>query len=305
MGRDRDIQDVVIIGAGPAGLAAAIQLRRYGIAPLVLEGSRVGGLLRNAHWVENYPGFPGGISGPELVALLEKQAREAGVEIIYLEVRELDYQADGFRVITPACTYWSRVAILASGTKPRILNEPPVPDPLKDLIYYEVHHLWNMSGKRMVIMGAGDAAFDYALHLSRENEVVILNHSDRTQCLPLLRERASLSARITCWQNTRILRVVEADQGGILLECTGPDGPMALRADHLIGAIGRDPRLDYLSPSLSQKVSGLKNQGLLYSIGDVHNGIFRQTAIAVGEGIRAAMEISRLFPISGNTRNGK
>src|SRR4030067_2642076 len=109
-----DIEDVIIIGGGPAGIAAAIQLKRYGLAPLIFEREALGGLLRNANLVENYPGFPGGISGMKLVGLLEQQARAFGLRVTYAEVARLDLVAGLFQIETSPDHYAARLVVVAS-----------------------------------------------------------------------------------------------------------------------------------------------------------------------------------------------
>ena len=108
-------EDVIVIGAGPAGIAAAIQLRRFGLDPLLLERDRLGGLLVNANLVENYPGFPEGIRGAELVKLFEAQLRRVGVSISVEEATALDY-SDGFLIQTPRRRLTARIVVIASGT---------------------------------------------------------------------------------------------------------------------------------------------------------------------------------------------
>ncbi len=114
---------VVIIGAGPAGLAAAMQLKRQGIDPLVLERKLVGGLLLNANLVENYPGFVEGISGPELVSLFKDQAERLGVVIENEEVITASFEANHFRIVTNKRILKSQLLIAGSGTKPKKITD--------------------------------------------------------------------------------------------------------------------------------------------------------------------------------------
>jgi len=167
------IEDVLIIGAGPAGLAAAIQLQRYGIPPLILERHNPGGLLWNANLVENYPGFPQGISGVALVKRMQQQADEVGVKITAAEVTRLDWNGRHFRAETTTGILRAQYVVIASGTQPRRFTNFALPLRRADRIFYEVAPLLEIRGTEVAIVGAGDAAFDYALNLAqRKNQVV-------------------------------------------------------------------------------------------------------------------------------------
>lgn len=281
----------VIIGAGPAGLAAAMQLRRYGLQPLVFECAKAGGLLWNANLVENYPGFPAGISGPALVKLFQRQAERLGVEIICEAVIQLSWEGERFRVTSSNGLYFARQVILAMGTQARPFTDLNIPPALHERVLYEVEPILHVAGKRVVIVGAGDAAFDYALNLGKKNQVVILNRGEQRKCLPLLWERANLLPNIRYNSSTRLLEVSGAPAGEMLLKCDGPDGSLTLPADYLLGALGRAPRRDCLPAPLLKQAGDLERRGRLYFAGDLKNGLFRQTAIAVGDGLLAAMQI--------------
>lgn len=288
------INDVIIIGAGPAGIATALQLNRYGIIPLVFERDHLGGLLRNANLVENYPGFPSGITGRDLVCLFEKQAQVNSLKIIYENVNHLNYLDGFFHVSTSHQDYQSRIVVIATGTKPLIFRDFNIPNSLTNRVFYEVYPILSLESKRIAIVGGGDAAFDYALNLARNNDVLILNRSKKISCLPLLWDRVKASSRITYLPDTRIFQVTPAPDQTILLDINSATGPDLIQADVLIGAIGREPQLDFLSGQFSEIAIQLENQGCLYYVGDVVNGLYRQTAIAVGNGILAAMKIFRL-----------
>jgi thioredoxin reductase len=286
-----EAHDVLIIGAGPAGLATAIQLKRYGITPLIFERDQIGGLLWNANLVENYPGFPAGITGTRLVRLFEQQARRLSIQVLFEEVLELSFGGGLFQVTTPRHVYHSQVAVIASGTKPREVLDLSIPPDLQERISYEVRPRLDLQGQRIVIIGAGDAAFDYALNLCKKNDVIILNRGVQTRCLPLLWERASASPRINYHPKKRVTRITGTPGGDIELECTGPEGVTSLCASYIIIAVGRDPQLDFVSSDFLEQAARLQEQGILYIIGDVKSGIYRQTTIAVGEGVLAAMKI--------------
>ena len=287
-----EIKDVLIIGAGPAGIAAGMQLKRYGLEPVLLERAEIGGLLKNANLVENYPGFPGGISGPALVKLFERQVSDLSLGIHYQEVTKLDIEKGHyFLAETRKSVYYSRRVVVATGTQPRRFQDFEIPEELNRHIFYEVYPLLDTSGKEIAIVGAGDAAFDYALNLAWRNKVTILNHGRGLKCLPLLWERTKAESQIEYRENTAITSIKPHPISGILLECTTPAGLVSLQADYLIGAIGREPYLDFISERIIDLTPELEQQGLLYFIGDVKNGLYRQTSISVGDGVRAAMNI--------------
>ncbi len=287
----KEFYPVVIIGAGPAGLAAAMQLSRQGHQALVLERDRVGGLLWNANLVENYPGFPWGIRGPELVALFQEQAMDLGVNIAFAEAQLTGFTDDLFRIDTDHRKLAARILIVATGTRAKKLPESILGPGLEERIFSEVTPLLDYGGKKVIIIGGGDAAFDYALNLARANQVVILNRSQETKALNLLFDRAQAHPGITYHAPAEV-KIVQLDQEGKLNLSVSVDGELqTLEGDYLIAAIGREPEMSFVTPSIMEEIDKLQMEHRLFLIGDLKNGLCRQTAIAVGDGIRAAMEI--------------
>jgi thioredoxin reductase (NADPH) len=286
---------IVIIGAGPAGLAAALQLKRQGYEPLLLEGNRPGGLLHNANLVENYPGFPGGIKGPELVEKILVQAGGVGVEITSAEVLALDWLGEEFQLRTTEGNLKARVVVVASGTRPKPYKDHEIPAELAHRLHYEVVPLLAKRRKRIIILGAGDAALDYALNLSRHNQVVILNRGRHVRGLGLLWERVQKSKSIEYHEQAEINSIQETESDPLLLKTEVAGNSKQFVGDYLIAAIGRRPATSFLEESVKKHLGELTLEGKLYLIGDVCNDRFRQTAIAVGDGLRAAMEIDRRF----------
>jgi thioredoxin reductase (NADPH) len=288
------MDEVIIIGAGPAGLAAALQLQRHGIVPRVFEASRPGGLLWNANWVQNYPGFPAGISGPDLVAAFLAHARK--VEITPETVLELTWEGQAFRARTASRSYRAKVAVIASGTVARPLTCPVIPADACGRVFYEIVDLLELTHQQILIVGSGDAAFDYALNFAkRENRVTILNRGSQVKCLPLLWRQAQASEAITYLPGTTIDHLALHPDGWLDVDCTGPQGGLEIRTDYLVGATGRLPALEFISASVIDGQTELTERGLLHFAGDVKNGIFRQTAVATGDGILVGMRINQIL----------
>lgn len=297
-------REVIVIGGGPAGVAAAIQLKRGGIEPLLFEGDRIGGLLRDAHFIENYPGFPAGVSGTELADLLAQHLDRAGVDVAREEVVRIDRTEQAFTIHTASIGTAATAAltaarvVIASGTSPNVLRGVMIFGDAVERVHYGVRGMENVNGARIAVIGGGDAAFDYALNCSERNDVVILHRGDRPRCIPILEERCAADHRITYHSYTTVEEIAPADDRIELACVSGPDGVRStITADHVIVAIGRAPRLDFLHSGMGEIAEELRAAGLLYLVGDVANGPLRQAAISAGDGLRAAMDILNREPV--------
>jgi thioredoxin reductase (NADPH) len=284
--------EVSIIGAGPAGIACAIQLSRYGIIPLLIEHDIPGGLLKNANLVENYPGFPGGIKGTNLIEKMTRQLDMTKIPVIHENVALVTYSEDHFTIKTDQNNYISQKLVIASGTIPVKWTEFVIPETIRHKVFYEVYPLMNMKDKVIAIIGAGDAAFDYALQLAIFNKVRICNRSEKVNCLPLLKQKAMDNPRISYHENHVLQQMTEDQTLSCLKLLFQTKNEMeSLLADYIIFAIGRRPELSFADPFIHKHLDELQQDGKLYLIGDVKNDLFRQASIAIGDGIRAAMEI--------------
>jgi len=289
---------IAIIGAGPAGIAGSIQLKRYGFSPVVYEAKEIGGLVRNAWLIENYPGFPSGISGEEFNRLLQKQFNSSGIDIRMERVELLDYNEDtqNFEIVSNLSRRKYDIAVAATGSVPfrlEILNT--LPDSLLKYIYYEIYNIISVENKRILIIGAGDIALDYALNLSRRNEVVVVNRSEARSALPHLCELADASESITYYFDSHIMGMQKSDEKNVDVLFEDGERKRAISADYVVVAIGREGSRSYFSERLRSMEAELIESRKLYLIGDIKNGIFRQIGIAVGDGIKAAMEINNDF----------
>lgn len=296
-----EIIDAAVVGAGPCGVAAAVQLKRSGFAPFLFERGGVGGLLRNANLVENYPGFPGGITGEALCRLLEQHLEQAGVDVIRGEVVDAAGVAGGYALKTRSGrTVTSRTLIVATGTRPLtgLLKEP---DALKGrLVFYEAADVVvDREGMRVLIVGGGDAAFDYALNLARRGATVTVIRRGDARCLPLLAERVAEHPAIDELAGAAVLSITEVEtEGGtpaVRVRIADPDGVRELDARALLVACGREPENALLRRlARSGKIANHLSPDL-YAGGDVTRGLFRQAGIAVGDGLLAAMAAAKFL----------
>ncbi len=285
---------VVIIGAGPAGIAAAIQLQRSGIEFLLLEKNRIGGLLNEANLVENFPGIANGVPGKTLAARLQSQLRATGIHIEKAKVLSLNYHDGCFMMQTEKQIIMAGKVILACGTLPISLGPPLDQLQLQGRIFDSVLPLLGTKQKTIAIIGGGDAAFDYALNLARKNKVLILNRSDKSRTLPILFARCRQHRNIIIHENFRLTSAMTREgTAEIILNALDPlCGQKSEIACHLIlTAIGRVPALHFLAPELHSVIAELQLQKKIFLAGDVGNGRFRQATIAAADGLRAAMEI--------------
>ncbi len=295
--------NVVIIGAGPGGAASAIYLRRAGYDPLLIHDGEPGGLLREANLVENYPGFPDGIVGSELAALIGDQLKRLEVRMKRTTVQKVSLIDGSFYTQTADATYISDTLIIASGTVPGKTAIPGAEAIEGTSLFYEVSSLSQeiVWGKRVTILGGGDAAFDYAINLSDKGASVTILTRSRPTCLQLLADRArerGVQVIVGC----EVTNLAETPTG-VSVASDGDEGHRETVSDIVVVAFGREPRNDFIEGGLlgcivmdrppETGVSGL------FMVGDVVRGKNRQAAIAVGDGVHAAMMVERLLDHRG------
>ena len=261
--------DVGVVGGGPAGAAAALHLRRTELKVVVIERGRIGGLVWNASRVENYPGFPGGVTGRELAELFASQLEMAGVEVVKDEV--LRVEPHPFLLHGRRGLYRCRYLILATGTRPRRLPLRGIP------VYYELLEV-PQGVRRIAVVGGGDVAFDYALSCADRGTEVFLILRSPPKAHPGLQEEVRQRPEISLFIGASI----EATDGGLVLK--GREGIIPLEVDGVLGAIGR-----LHEDRLLKGIEGVKG---LHLAGSLRlEAPLRHVGIAVGDGIRAAYQI--------------
>jgi thioredoxin reductase (NADPH) len=276
---------IAIIGCGPAGSACAVQLKRSGFDPIVYESREAGGTIRAAHFVENYPGFPGGVSGNRLASLICDALENWDVTLVLERVKSLIPVGDLFRVSTADSTGDYRCVIVSTGTRPTKLNGIPVDNKVQKNIIYNVMAVKEAAHVRVGILGGGDVAMDNALHLADTSEVHVFHRSTEPGALPLLCERAR-DAGVTLHETGSLESVKSA---GDKMELVFEKGRFVVEA--LLPSIGREPVTEFVAPEILARRACLREERRLYIIGDVASGPYRQVAIAAGEGLKAAMEV--------------
>jgi thioredoxin reductase len=275
--------DVVVVGAGPAGISASIQFKRYGVEPLLLEKGKAGGLLLNANLVENYPGFPDGINGEMLAEVFLEHLKNMGVVLKKETVKKIFKKNNVFHILTDKDEILAKCLILATGTLPKKLGIPGETDIAGRRLFYEIKGLPANTGT-FVVIGGGDIAFDYALNLSKTAEKIdIIIRGGASKCIPVLAEKAEGKANIKI--HYRAIPVSVKEEGNVVLECSVDDECEDFISDYVLVAAGRTPNTGMLSDELKEHVA----PGLFLA-GDVKNKDFKQTGIAIGDGLLSAMK---------------
>jgi len=281
---------VAIIGAGPAGIAAAVQLKRAGIGFLLFEKNKPGGLLNNASYVENYPGFPSGIKGVDLVKKFLEQLVNLHIKVRTEKVRNLSLLKKEIRISTDKGEYYTSYLIIASGTKPK--KFPADNGDIK--IHYDITSLTKTHNKNIIIIGGGDAAFDYAVSLAeRNNKIKILHRGNYPVCIASLLRKASKIKEIHYFGNTEVIDIKKSTSEALCFNKISQKH-YSLKFDIVVAAIGRESELGFADKMIKKYIES-ENNNRIFLAGDVINGKYRQVSISTGDGIKCAMEIiSRL-----------
>jgi len=292
------LHDVGIIGLGPTGIAASIFLKRAGFDIISFEKGRIGGLLLNAHFVENYPGFPNGISGSELCELMKKHLEKWDIKPKSEKIINISYENDKYTLKSFNKEFFLKTVIIATGTIPRKLNIPGEKKSSGNKIFYEIKDLLPIikTGDKCVIIGGGDTGFDYALNLAEKSvSVDLFLKSDKPKCLPILKKRAGKKNNIIIHptyipskfihKNDKIKTSFNSNEL-IINHSEYSKENFSITSDYVLIACGRTPLDDILQENVEKS-----NIDGFYFAGDVRTGKFRQVGIAVGEGITAAMKI--------------
>ncbi|HEY0613702.1 MAG TPA: thioredoxin-disulfide reductase [Candidatus Elarobacter sp.] len=295
---------VIIIGSGPAGLTAAVYAARANLAPIVFAGHMYGGQLMLTTEVENYPGFPDGIMGPELMEAFRAQAERFGSVIHNVDVTEVDLSVRPFVVRTAEDEYTADSVIVATGASARWLEIPGE----ARLRGRGVSTCATCDGaffrqKHIVVVGGGDSAMEEALFLTRfGSKVTVIHRRESLRASKIMAERALKHEKIAFIWNTAVTEVLGEDATGALRLknlVSGEDSVLA--ADALFIAIGHDPNTGIFRGQLELDQAGyiVSEDGVRTNIegvfvaGDVYDIRYKQAVTAAGSGCRAAIDVEK------------
>ena len=277
------VSDCLIIGAGPAGLAAALEAARHGLSVEVYEAARPGGQALAANLVENFPGFPDGIAGRDLMSRWVEHVDRRGIRIVLDRVESLRIEKGLFTAKTGRGKAKGRSAIVAVGLTPKKLGIPGERELTGHRLFSYVDPTTLMhADKRVVIIGGGDVAFDMALGFAASAESVkIVMRGGSPTCTRSLFERA-VEADIEIAARHEVTSISEDSYGASLALSCG-DKQRRIDADIIVSCIGKEPMVDFLDRSLAKGAPGL------FIAGDLRHGRQCHISMAAGDGTAAAL----------------
>ncbi len=308
-------RNVIIIGSGPAGYTAALYSARADLSPLLFEGAQFGGALMTTTDVENYPGFPEGILGPDLMAKMRAQAERFGAEIVSDDVTSVELTGPVKTVRTHSTEYTADTVILAMGSAYRKLGIPRE----EQLSGHGVSWCATCDGfffrdKDIAVVGGGDTAMEEATFLTRfARSVTVVHRRDALRATAIMADRAFANDKIHWAWNSQVVDIHgEGTVTGVRLRDTVTGAERDLPVQGLFIAIGHEPRSDLVKGQVDLDAEGYiltepgstkTNLDGVFAAGDVVDHVYRQAVTAAGTGCQAALDaerhLSRLHDLVG------
>ena len=302
---ENDVRDVIIIGGGPAGYTAALYAARGNLKPLVIEGFNWGGQLMITSDVENYPGYPDGIMGPEMMQDFRRQAERFGAEFITDDVTKVDFSERPFRIWVGNDEYRAHAVIIATGAHARQLGlEAEQRLQGRGVSYCATCDAAFFPEKQVVVVGGGDSAMEEATFLTRfAAKVTIVHRRDEFRASQIMVDRARANEKIEWVTNALVEEVLGEDRvTGVRLRDVNTGETWDLEADGLFAAIGHDPNTALFLDQLDHDEAGYlitkprsteTNIPGVFAVGDVQDHVYRQAVTAAGSGTMGALDAER------------
>ncbi len=300
-----EVQEVVIIGGGPAGYTAGLYSARSGLSTLLLEGEEPGGQISLSVKVENFPGFPSGISGVELGDKIKEQAVQFGAKSLLDTVTEVDVSAKPFRLkLKSGKEVYAKSLIVATGSKTKWLGLPSEAALLGSGVNScAVCDGFLFKGKEVVVVGGGDTALEDALYLSQfATKVTVIHRRDNLRASLVLQKRAFENPKIKCIYNNIVEEILDVTKGsveGVVLKNVVTGESSLLSCDGVFIAIGHSPNTEIFKGRLDldeagyivvQPYSTCTSIPGVFAAGDVADSRYRQAIVAAGSGSMAAID---------------
>ena len=300
-----DMSDVIIVGSGPAGYTAALYTARAGLSPVVIEGLQFGGALMTTTEVENYPGFPDAVMGPDLMDAMRKQAERFGANFVSADATAVDLTGDVKTVRVDEQTYTGRTVILATGSRYRYLGLPNE----ARLLGHGVSACATCDGfffrdQDIAVVGGGDSAMEEATFLTRfATSVTVVHRRDKLRASKIMADRAFGNPKISFRWNTVVTDVIGGDRvEGIALHDVETGDDEVLPVSGVFVAIGHDPASELFRGQVDCDPAGYvlvehpstrTNLPGVFACGDLVDHTYRQAVTAAGTGCVAALDAER------------
>lgn len=309
---ERTVSKLIILGSGPAGLTAAIYAARAYLDPIVLAGSAPGGQLMITSDVENYPGFPEGIQGPELMAKFREQAERFGAQIEDVDVDRVDFSSRPFQLWARGTEYRAEAVIVATGASALWLGlESEARLRGRGVSACATCDGFFFRDKQIAVVGGGDTALEEALFLTRfASHVNLLHRREQLRGSRIMQDRVLANPKITLHTNTVVEEVLgDAKVEGLRVRNTATGAERVMASDGLFVAIGYRPNTEAFADWLDVDEKGYlvvhdetasKIEGVFIA-GDVHDHRYRQAVTAAGDGCKAAIDAERWLESQGVT----
>lgn len=304
---DKTIHKTIIIGSGPAGLTAAIYAARANLNPIVFEGNQPGGQLTITTDVENYPGFPDGVLGPDMMDLFRKQAQKFGAECFYKHVSKVDFSSSPFKVYVQDEEYLAESVIISTGASARMLGLAAE----KELMGYGVSTCATCDGyffkeKEIVVIGGGDSAMEEASFLTKfASKVTLIHRREEFRASKIMIDRVLDNPKIEIIKNAVVTDIFGSQKdgvSGILLKDTIDGKERNFDCEGVFYGIGHKPNtnqfkgiidLDDQGYTITNPGSTLTNVAGIFACGDVQDSHYRQAITAAGSGCMAAIDAEK------------